>query len=206
MQSSLKFGGALSAKVKRAPRAPIGWRIRNSARLAFLWGLLCNWAAALFSRITGIPTITSDLAVRVIRASGEVINFGVVDRRLVTQNGVGFLVDDWDDDTTDITTMNFHACGTGTTPAANDDTDLEAESTTITDRVAGTKSQPAYNQLQTIGTQSFTGAGAITEHGLFSVITESSGIIWDHHIFSAINVGNGDSIQWTYTVTIAAET
>ncbi|NIP93596.1 MAG: hypothetical protein GWO24_09115, partial [Akkermansiaceae bacterium] len=66
--------------------------------------------------------------------------------------------------------------------------------------------QPAYNQLQTVGTQSFTGSAAITEHGLLSVITEGSGVLWDRHTFSAINVANGDSIQWTYTATINAET
>jgi hypothetical protein len=29
-------------------------------------------------------------------------------------------------------------------------------------------------------------------------------IMWDHKVFSAINVGNGDSIQFTYTLTISS--
>jgi hypothetical protein len=113
-------------------------------------------------------------------------------------------VDDWDDDTTDITTMNYHACGTGTTAESASQTALVTEATTITDREAGAKTQPAANQLQTVATQTFTGAGAITEHGLFSVVTESAGVMWDRSVFSAINVGNSDSIQWTYTATFSS--
>jgi len=66
------------------------------------------------------------------------------------------------------------------------------------------ETQPAANQLRSVGTQSFTGSGAITEHGLFSVITESAGVLWDRSVFSAINVDNGDSIEWTYTCTVSA--
>lgn len=206
LESSIGVGGGLGAQLIRAPRAPMAWRLRNALKWSFLWGLFANWLAAWFSRITGIPTIVSELRAVKTRADGTIVDFGVVCRRLVTQNGVGFIVDDWDDDTTDITNMNYHASGTGTTGAANDDTALETESTTITDRVAGTKSQPAYNQLRTIGTQTYTGSGAITEHGLLSVITEGSGVLWDRHTFSAINVANNDSIEWTYTVTFSPET
>lgn len=204
MQNELGFSGQLTAKVNRAPRAPWSWRIRNSLRWAFLWGWFVNLLARAFSRLTGIPTITADLRARLIRTSGEVIDFGIVSLRVVTDDGVAFLVDDWDDDTTDITTMNFHACGTDNTAENATDSDLGAESTTVTDRVAGTKSQPAANQLRTIGTQSFTGAAAVVEHGIFSVITEGSGVLWDRSVITVINVGNGDSIQWTYTCTISS--
>lgn len=206
MESSIGVGGALGARVIRAPRAPLAWRLRNSLNVSYLWALFANWLAAWFTRFFGVPTIVSDLRARKIRADGSIVDFGVVCRRLVTQNGVGFIVDDWDDDTTDITNMNYHASGTGTTAAANDDTALETESTAITDREAGAKTQPAYNQLQTVATQSYTGSGAITEHGLLSVVTEGSGVLWDRHTFSAINVANGDSIEWTYTVTFSPET
>jgi hypothetical protein len=29
-------------------------------------------------------------------------------------------------------------------------------------------------------------------------------VMWDHKVFSAINVGSGDSIQFTYTLTISS--
>ena len=205
MEGTIGVGGQVRARLIRPDRA-WAWRIRNRIRPAWLWGWFCNRLARLFTRVTGVPTITSRLEVTVFRANGQVLDLGVADRRLVTQNGVGFIIDDWDDDTTDITDMENHASGTGTTGAANTDTALETEATTITDRVDGTATQPAYNQLQSVGTQSYTGSGAITEHGLLSVLTEGSGVLWDRHTFSAINVANGDSIQWTYTATINAET
>jgi hypothetical protein len=152
------------------------------------------------ARLTGIPVLTSELRAVLKRADGSVVNFGVIARLVVT----GFLVDDWDDDTTDITTMNYHACGTGTTAESASQTALVTEATTITDRETGAKTQPAANQLQTVATQTFTGAGAITEHGLFSVVTESAGVMWDRSVFSVINVGNSDSIQWTYVATFSS--
>jgi len=154
--------------------------------------------------LTGIPVLTSELRAVLRRADGSVVNYGVIARMVVTDVGVGFLVDDWDDDTTDITTMNFHACGTGVGAEAAGDTALGTEATSITDRATGAKSQPAANQLRTVGTQTFTGAGAITEHGLFSVVTESSGVLWDRSVFAEVNVGDTDSIQWTYTATFSS--
>jgi hypothetical protein len=163
---------------------------------------LANSAARGFTKLTGIPTITAELHARLIKADGTVINYGVVGRRVVTDAGVAFLVDDWTNDAQDITTMNFHACGTGGTAEAVGDTGLVTEETTSTSRATGAKTQPSANILQSLATQSFTGAVAVVEHGLFSVITASSGTLWDRTVFTVINVGNGDSIQWTYQCTI----
>jgi len=203
MRGEIGFGGSLSAElIPGAEPAPLLWRLRNWMRPAFLWGWLCYRLASAFTAITGIPTIVARLEATLIRADGRRVHYGVLGYRVVTDAGVAFLVDDWDNDATDITTMNYHACGTDSTAEAATDTALGAEATTVTDRVAGTKSQPAANQLQTVGTQSFTGTAAITEHGLFSSITEGAGTLWDRSVFAAINVGSGDSIQWTYTCTI----
>jgi hypothetical protein len=53
-----------------------------------------------------------------------------------------------------------------------------------------------------VATFNFTSTLAITEWGLFSAST--SGTLWDRRTFSAINVANGDSIQFTYTLTVPA--
>lgn len=202
--SELAMRGDLRARVHRAKRAPWAWRLRNWIRPAFWLGFLANLLARWFSAVTKIPTMTAELRARVITASGEVIDFGILSFRYVTDTGVAFLVDDWDDDTTDITTMNYHASGTDATGENQTDSALGTESTTITDRATGAKTQPAANQIRSVGTQSYTGSGAIVEHGLFSVVTESSGVMWDRSVFSAINVADGDSIEWTYTCTITA--
>lgn len=139
---------------------------------------------------------------------GTVIDYGVVSRNLITDTGVAFLVDDWDDNSEDITLMNFHGCGTGAVAENVSDTALGTESTTILNpndtRATGAKSQPAANQLRSVGTLTFDGAGAITEHGLFDQAATGGGTLWDRSVFSAINVVSGDSIQFTYTCTITS--
>lgn len=198
------FEGKLVGKVVRAPKVGLGWKLRNILRLSFLLGLLYNRMAYGFSKLTGMPVLMSQLSARLIREDGTILDYGVICYRVITDTGVAFLVDDWDDSTTDITNMNYHASGTSGTAENQTDSALGAEATTVTDRVAGTKSQPAANQLRTVATQAFTGTAAIVEHGIFSVITESAGVLWDRSVFSAINVGNGDSIEWTYTCTCSA--
>jgi hypothetical protein len=212
MTSELKgVQSALRAQVVKAPvrketeRALGWWRLRNTFRWGYIWGLVAWLLARAFTWFTKVPTVTSELRAHYFHAPTDLwYDLGVLCRRVVTTAGVGYLVDDWDDSTTDITNMNYHACGTDNTAESSSDTALGAESTTITDRVAGTKSQPASNQLKSEGTQSFTGAGAIVEHGLFSVITEGAGVLWDRSVFAVLNVGNGDSLKWTLTVTINA--
>lgn len=203
-QSKLAIGGNLKTKVIRAPGPGLLWHLKNRLRVSYILGWLMVTLAKVFSKLTGIPTLTSQLSIRLIKATGEIINYGVVGYRVVTSAGVAFLVDDWDDDTTDITNMNYHASGTDNTAENSSDTALGAESTTITDRATGTKTQPSANVLQSVGTQSYTGSGAIVEHGLLSVVTEGSGTLWDRTVFSTINVGNGDSIEFTYQCTITA--
>jgi hypothetical protein len=97
-----------------------------------------------------------------------------------------------------INAFNQHDCGTGATAAAIGDTVLQTPAGTA--RVAGTQSNPAANQYRTVATIAFTGTLAITEWGLFSAA--SSGTLWDRRVFAAINVTNGDSIQFTYTLTV----
>lgn len=203
---SLPVSGLLRARKIERQKAPLSWRIRNAARLNFIWGWMANLLAWSFTSLTGIPTITAELAIRVRKATGEWIDYGVVSYRLVTDAGVAFLVDDWDDDTTDITTMNYHGCGTGVGAENASDTALGTEATTTLNpdstRATGTKSQPAANQLRTIGTVTFDGSAAITEHGIFSQAATGGGTLWDRSVFSAINVVSGDSIQFQYTCTV----
>jgi hypothetical protein len=82
---------------------------------------------------------------------------------------------------------------------------LGTESTTVLNpdstRATGTKSQPAANQMRSVGTVSFDGSAAITEHGLFTQAATGGGTLFDRSVFAAINVGSGDSIQFTYTCT-----
>lgn len=204
--ANLATRGELKTKFIPAKRADLFWRLSNMSRPGFIFGFLANKAAKLFTKLTGVPTITADLSIRLRKANGEWINYGTVAYRLVTDVGVAFIVDDWDNDAQDITTFNFHGVGTGTNAEAAGDTTLQTESTTVLNpdstRGTGTKSQPSANILRSVGTLTFDGSAAITEHGLFSDVDTGQGVLWDRSIFSAINVASGDSIQFTHNTTL----
>jgi hypothetical protein len=205
IQTKMGMGGTLTAKlIKGRERAPLAWHVRNVARLGFLGGLLANKAARLLSKVTSLPVLTSELRAVHILADGRRIDHGVVCRRVVTTAGITYLRDDFNNGGQDVSTINFHGCGTGAVAEAAGDTALGAESTTILNpdstRATGTRSVPAANQFQSVGTLTFDGSGAITEHGIFSAA--SAGTLWDRSVFSAINVASGDSIQFTYVLTI----
>lgn len=122
---------------------------------------------------------------------------------LVTTTGVTYMATDFTAGLASprISGFNFHDSGTGTTAAAIGDTALQTP--TGNARVAGVQSTPgSTNIYQTVATLPYTGAAAITEWGLLSAA--ASGTLWDHRVFAAINVLNGDSIQFIYKLTIPA--
>lgn len=207
MISNIPLGGQLSAHKISPLQAPLFWRIRNACRWGYIWGLISVWLAHGLTKLTGIPTITSALSARLLRSNGEVIDYGVVSRRVVTNNGVAFIVDAWQN-SVELEDMKYHGCGTGTTAEAAGDSALVTESTTALNpdstRPTGTQSEPATNQLRSTGTATFDASAAITEHGLFSQAATGGGVLFDRSVFSAINVASGDSIQFQYTVTFSA--
>lgn len=180
-----------------------GWGLELALRLrlsvkGFWRGLLSG---------TGVFGI-GRLYASVIRADGTVEHLGLLSTKLVTDTGVAFLVDDWDASGQDISNMNFHGCGTGVAAENQTDSALGTESTTVLNpdstRATGTRSQPAANQYRSVGTLTFDGSAAVTEHGILSQAATGGGVLWDRSVFSAINVVNGDSIQFTYTCTVSA--
>ena len=192
--------GTLGIKLIRGSTdAPLAWKLRNVARWSFIKGFLFWHLAHLFSRVTEIPTIVSSLSVRVRKADGRWVDYGTVCYRVVTDAGVAFLVDDMDNNVTDVTTLNYHGVGTGVTAEAAAQTALVTESTTVLNpdstRATGTKSQPSANVLRSVGTVTFDGSAAITEHGLLSQAATGGGTMWDRSVFAAINVAAADSIN-----------
>jgi hypothetical protein len=201
MQARLALGGGVKMKVQRAAGPGLAWKLKNALRPSYIWGLLTNGAAKLFSKITHVPTLTAELAGRLVRADGSAVNFGVLSRRCVTTAGAGFLVDDWVAGTLRINNLKYMGCGTGAVAENATDTALGAE---VGSRVTATVSEASATQVQAQGTVSYTGSSAITEHGLFSAA--SSGVLWDRSVFAAVNVANGDSIQFTYTLSVNSGT
>jgi hypothetical protein len=136
--------------------------------------------------------------VHISGATGKRTALGVVSQRVVTTAGVGFLVDCMQN-LAEAEAINFHQSGTGTAAEAVGDAAL---GTAVGSRVAGTQSEPSANVYRTVATLSYTATSAITEHGVFTAST--GGVLWDRSVFSAINVVNGDSIQFTYNLTVNA--
>ena len=128
-------------------------------------------------------------------------------RGVVTNAGLNYLAQNFLGETDDVSLFKFHDCGTGTTTPAQTDTALQTPAGTA--RVSGTNTQSQSSSgtgsttpaiVQSVATIAFTSSLAITEWGLFSA---SSGItMWDHRTFAAINVVSGDSIQFTYSLSL----
>lgn len=208
MEGRIQLGGVVSLKKVGAEKAPLAWRIKNALRWTYLWGWFVTQLAKAFTKVTGVCTITSALSLRKRFADGHWVDYGIVSYRLVTDAGVAFLVDDWDlntaSGTNDITTLKYHALGTGTNSENVSDTALQTECTTSLNpdstRGVGTQTQPAANQIRSTATLTFDGSAAVTEHGLFSAT--STGTLWDRSVFSVVTMANGDSLQSQYTCTI----
>jgi hypothetical protein len=153
----------------------------------------------LIQRFSNIGALAA-LSVKVIRADGTIEQYGVVSRRLVTTAGVNWLATAFIN-TVEPETLNFHDCGTGSTAEATGQTTL------VTpyggSRVSGTQSTPgSTNIYRSVATIPFTSTLAIVEHGIFTAST--SGTMFDRSVFAAINVINGDSIEFTWELTLPA--
>jgi hypothetical protein len=140
-----------------------------------------------------------ELSAVITRADGEVENLGCIGRNYVTDSGVAWLVDAFQD-TEECETMKYHGCGTDNTAENQTDTALGVE---VETRATGTTTEGATaNIFKSVGTVNITATRAIVEHGIFDAST--SGQMLDRTVFSVINVDNGDSIEFTYEITFTA--
>lgn len=126
-------------------------------------------------------------------------DIGLVSTKVVTTVGVNYIVDAFQN-SVELENMKYHACGTGAAAESQTDTALGTE---VATRATGTTEEGASaNIYRSVGTVSFAGSFAITEHGLFSAA--ASGVLLDRSTFGAINVVSGDAIQFTYELTLPA--
>jgi hypothetical protein len=124
---------------------------------------------------------------------------------LIVNAGEAYWVDAWQG-LVEPEIMKFHGAGTGVTAAAEADTALQAESTTVlnpaSQRATGSLAEAAANIFRTVGTLTFSGAATITEWGLFNQQPTGGGVMWSRVVSGSLGVLNGDSIQWTYDATV----
>lgn len=136
-------------------------------------------------------------------------DLGIVGRRVVTNNGGGYIVDAFQN-LVELETMKFHGLGTGVTAEAVGDSALVTELTTQyapdNTRATGTNGEASQLVFTSVGTNTIdvVGPTAVTEHGLLSQAATGGGVLFDRTVFAAVNLGNGDSLQSTYSLTITA--
>jgi len=180
--------------VRSVKRCDLYWKLRNLLYLLHAWRV----PLALALRI---PTRYGMLRLRHFKADGVVVDYGLVGVRVVTTALVNFVVDQLQAETSVFGDFKYHDSGVGTTAAAVGDTDIET--TDAESRATGTQTEGATaNIYRSVGTIAYTTTKAITEHGLFNASTGVT--LMDRTVFAAINVVNGDSIEFTYELTLTA--
>jgi hypothetical protein len=137
--------------------------------------------------------------------NGEPFKFYDLGSGLVTTAGANFLAGAFTGGIC-AQAINYHGSGTGTNAATVNDMQLQSPIINVA-RVAGTQTMAASPTAtyQTVATLSYNDTNAVTEWGLFALSTWAlSGVLWDRKVFSAINVNSGDSIQFTYKLSVSA--
>jgi hypothetical protein len=201
MQGNVGFGGSLKVKHIKRAKAPLSWRLRNTLRWAYIHGWLGHILAHAYTRLFGAPVLLGKLSAVLIRADGSTVNYGVLGYRVVTTAFVNFMVDMLQVDTTEVGDFKYHDSGVGTT--AENAADTAMETTDGESRATGTQTEGASaNIYKSVGTITYTTTKAITEHGLFS--SASSTTLMDRTKFTAVNVVNTDSIQFSYELTLTS--
>ena len=201
-----RFGGPLERDLYRRllaynPRTELGRIVKT----AFHW-LPADLAGELLDKIASCLVVESRLYAVHIHADGRRDDLGLVSYKVVTDAGVGYIVDAFQN-LTELENMKYHGLGTGTTAEAASQTGLVTELTTQYNpdntRATGSLTEGAgANVFRTVGTNTVDGAAAVTEHGIFSAAT--GGVLLDRSLFSVINLASGDSLQTTYDLSLTS--
>jgi hypothetical protein len=200
MQGSITFGGRVAVKKIKARGPGLRWQLANYLRLGFIKAWLAVMFVQPIARMMGLMTGYGTLRAVLIKADGTRINYGVLDYRVVTNAFVAFVVDQLQTETSVFGDFKFHDAGVGTTDPVAGDTGIET--TDGEARATGTQTESSAPVYVSVGTISYTTTKAVTEHGLFN--DASAGTLMDRSEFAAVNVVSGDSIQFTYSLTLSS--
>lgn len=155
----------------------------------------------------GILRFIGHLWLAKVTADGDLEDLGLVSCRVVTDTGVGFIVDAFQGLTT-MANMKYHGLGTGTTAEAATQTALVTELTTqyasANTRPTGSTGEKSGDSktYETAATITVSAGVAATEHGVFSQAATGGGVMLDRSVFSVVNLGISESIQATYQFTL----
>ena len=195
------------APQKHLPDEVNEWRKANWPRLS-RQALRQKSAVWIAGKIGGVATLHAQLFLTVFRADGDRLPYGLASVKLVTDAGVDFIVDAFQN-TTEIELFNFHGIGLGSTAEAATETALVTELTTQYNpdntRATGTQGEGASTNIyQTVGTNTVDATVLLREHGILTQAATGGGTLLDRSLFALITLDSGDSLQSTYELTVAS--
>lgn len=162
----------------------------------------------IYAKLLKIPNFYGSLRLRKHTLNGEILDYGLVCLKLVTDTGVDFIIDAFQN-ITEIEILKFHGIGTGSTAEAQTETALVTELTTQYNpdniRATGTTIEGgSTNIYRTVGTNLLDASVALREHGIFSQAATGGGTMLDRSLYALINLVSGESLQSTYDLTVNA--
>jgi hypothetical protein len=176
----------------------------KSLRVPIVGGRLLYMPGPGEAELEGSAVFATRLRAALIR-DGRVVHEYDLGDGVVTHAGVRLLSQDTavTAGTATLAAMKYHGTGTGTTAATATDTALQTAIGTTATAGTNTNADASPNATVTsVATVSYSGAYAVSEWGLFNSGTLAGATMFDHRVFAAINVVSGDSIQFTYTLTL----
>jgi hypothetical protein len=187
------------------PPAPRSSRLEDQIRVNRQYFRVL--AARALGRMAGVPVLDSALSLTVIRANGQIQPLGIVCRQVVTNAGVAYLVDAFQN-LVEPEDLKYHGTGSSGAAEAVTDTALGAEFTTqVTPdntRATGSTTEAAANIYRTVGTNTYDAAADVREHGIFNRAATGGGTLLDRSVFGVLSLASGDSLQSTYDLTLNA--
>lgn len=145
--------------------------------------------------------ITTNTLVRHLR-NGVEIDRREVKNKKVTTAFVNDIVDNLISETTAFGDYKYHDSGQGTNAESPSDTTLQTPCGIS--RATGSQIEGGETyEYKSVGTITYDGSYAVTEHGLFNNTT--GGTLMDRTVFTAVNVQNNDQIEFTFTIQFSAE-
>lgn len=200
MAIQVDWRGPIERQLRSVAPVVTAWRRSNHQNIHRHLGRLVD------ANRLGIPHFFGSLFLRVVKPSGQEFDLGLASIRVVTNSGVGWIVDAFQG-TAELEMIRYHGLGTGTTAEAITDTALGMELTTQystnNTRATGTLTEgPAANIFRTVATNVLDAPAAITEHGVFSQPSAPGGVLFDRSVFAPVNLAAGDSLESAYELTL----
>lgn len=186
----------------RAEKRRADWQRANAANFARSLDHQRKWdAGRLFAH--------GHLWLSVFRGDGSVDDLGLASCAVVTDAGVGYIVDAFQN-LVEMENMKYHGLGTGGTAESAGQTALVTELTTqysvANTRPTGTLGEKSGDSktYETTATITVSATVAATEHAVFSQAATGGGVMLDRTLFSVVNLASAESLAATYQLTLAS--